>query len=99
MWWHGRGNSGGSWLPEEKKANMWYRRGNSGGSWLPAFPRSTECCILKYWISRTYTLISTKLWIIEIYINNDFVFLKNEGMRVNKEIHKYIILQQSKCAN
>ena len=29
------GNSGGSWLPEEKKANMWYGRGNSGGSWLP----------------------------------------------------------------
>ena len=20
MWWYGRGNSGGSWLPEEKKA-------------------------------------------------------------------------------
>ena len=35
MWWHGRGNSGGSWLPGDKKANMWHRRGNSGGSWLP----------------------------------------------------------------
>ena len=23
MWWYGRGNSGDSWLPEEKKANMW----------------------------------------------------------------------------
>ena len=22
MWWYGRGNIGGSWLPEEKKANM-----------------------------------------------------------------------------
>ena len=32
MWWYGRGNSGGSWLPEEKKANMWHGRGNSGGS-------------------------------------------------------------------
>ena len=32
MWWYGRGNSGGSWLPEEKKANMWPGRGNSGGS-------------------------------------------------------------------
>ena len=42
MWWYGRGNSGGSWLPEEKKANMWYGRGNSGGSWPPAFPRSLE---------------------------------------------------------
>ena len=39
MWCPGRGNSGGSWLPEEKKANMWHRRGNSGGSWPPAFPR------------------------------------------------------------
>ena len=27
MWWYGRGNSGGSWLPEEKKANMWPGRG------------------------------------------------------------------------
>ena len=40
MWWYGRGNSGGSWLPEEKKGNMWLGRGNSGGSWPPAFPRS-----------------------------------------------------------
>ena len=40
MWWPGRGNSGGSWLPEEKKANMWPGRGNSGGSWPPAIPRS-----------------------------------------------------------
>ena len=40
MWWYGRGNCGGSWLPEEKKANMWYERGNSGGSWPPAFPCS-----------------------------------------------------------
>ena len=40
MWWYGRGNSGGSWLPEEKKANMWHGRGNIGGSWPPAFPRS-----------------------------------------------------------
>ena len=40
MWWYGRGNSGGSWLLEEKKANMWHGRGNSGGSWPPAFPLS-----------------------------------------------------------
>ena len=40
MLWYGRGNSSGSWLPEEKKANMWHGRGNSGGSWPPAFPRS-----------------------------------------------------------
>ena len=46
MWWYGRGNSGGSWLPEEKKANMWPGRGNSGGSWPPAFLRSTETCFL-----------------------------------------------------
>jgi len=53
MWWYGRGNSGGSWLPEEKKANMWHERvnsggswrhgrGNCGGSWPPVFPRSTK---------------------------------------------------------
>ena len=35
MWWYGRGNSGGSWLPEEKKANLWHGRGNSGGKRLP----------------------------------------------------------------
>ena len=40
MWWYGRGNSGGSWLPEEKKANMWPGREKSGGSWPPAFLRS-----------------------------------------------------------
>ena len=39
MWWYERGNSDGSWLPDEKKANMWHGRGKSGGSWLPAFPR------------------------------------------------------------
>ena len=38
MCWHGWGNSGGSWLPEDKKANIWHRRGNSGGSWPPASP-------------------------------------------------------------
>ena len=42
MWWYGRGNSGGSWLSEEKKAKMWHGRGNSGGSRLPAFPRSSS---------------------------------------------------------
>ena len=46
MWWYGRGNSGGSWLPEEKKANMWHGRGNSGGSWPPAFPRSSDLVYL-----------------------------------------------------
>ena len=40
MWWYGRGNSGGSWLLEEKKANMWPGRENSSGSRPPAFPRS-----------------------------------------------------------
>ena len=30
MWWPGRGNSGGSWLPDELKTNMWHGRGNSG---------------------------------------------------------------------
>ena len=41
MWWPGRGNSGGSWLPEKTKVNMWHGKGNSGGSWPPAFPRSS----------------------------------------------------------
>ena len=47
MWWFGRGNSGGSWLPEEKKANMWPGRGNSCGSWPPAFPRSLDRGLFK----------------------------------------------------
>ena len=53
MWWYGRWNRGGSWLPEEKKANMWHGRGNSGGSWPPAFPRSKQStsCLLKYFQS------------------------------------------------
>ena len=46
MWWYGSGKSGGSWLPEEKKANMWHGRGNSGGSWPPAFPRSSYISII-----------------------------------------------------
>ena len=33
----GRGNRGGSWSPEEKKANIWHGRGNCGGSWPPVF--------------------------------------------------------------
>ena len=45
MWWYGRENSGGSRLPEEKKANMWPGRGKSGGSWPPAFPRSFNITI------------------------------------------------------
>ena len=48
MWWYGRGNSGGSWLPEEKKANMWPGRGNSGGSWPPAFPARWAACFIRF---------------------------------------------------
>ena len=40
MWWYGRGNSGGSWLPEEKKAIMWPGREKSGGSWPSPAPRT-----------------------------------------------------------
>ena len=29
MWWYRRGNRGGSWLPEEKKANMWSGEGET----------------------------------------------------------------------
>jgi len=52
MWWYGRGNSGGSWLPEEKKANVWHGRGNSGGSWPPAFPRSSDTWIFNSFLIR-----------------------------------------------
>ena len=48
MWWHGRGNSGGSWLPEDKKANMWHGRGNSSASWPPAFSCSPYLDIIDY---------------------------------------------------
>jgi len=41
MWWSGRGNSGGSWLPEEKKL-ICGKKGKRGGSWPPAFPRSSR---------------------------------------------------------
>ena len=67
MWWYGRGNSGGSWLPDEKKANMWPGRGNNGGSWSPAFPRSEDiddpvifCASsgLKKWFNHVYTRFS-----------------------------------------
>ena len=45
MWWYGRGNSGGSWLPEEKIASMWHGRGNGGRALPPAFPplQDTGC--------------------------------------------------------
>ena len=42
MSWYGRGNCGGSWLPEEKKGHMWTGTENSGGSWPPAFPAHGE---------------------------------------------------------
>ena len=47
MWWYGRGNSGGSYQPEEKKAKMWPGRGDSGGSWpLPEVDAKSViiCC-------------------------------------------------------
>jgi len=56
MWWYGRGNSGGSWLLEDKKANMWHGRGNSCGSWPPAFPRSSGQLTMKL---RNKTIISS----------------------------------------
>ena len=54
MWWYGRGNSGGSWLLEEKKANMCHGSGNSGGSWPPAFPRSFSAA--SFWQKRERVL-------------------------------------------
>ena len=47
MWWHGRGNSGVSWLPIDKKANTWHGRRSSGGSWPPAFPRSLQAYLFE----------------------------------------------------
>ena len=40
MLWHGRPYGSGSWLPEDKKANMWHGRGKCCGLWSPAFPSS-----------------------------------------------------------
>ena len=57
MWWYERGYSSGSWLPEEKKANMWPGRGNSGGSWPPAFPRS----LVTYYKLKTFSFFSIPL--------------------------------------
>ena len=54
MWWYGRGYISGSWLPEEKKANMWPGKGNSGGSWPPAFPRSLGLSYLHFFSSQKY---------------------------------------------
>ena len=69
MWWYGRGNSGGSWLPEDKKANMWPERGNSGGSLPPAFPRSCGSKSGLVFEKRTLRNISQ-----ETIINKVFVF-------------------------
>ena len=57
MWWYGRGNSGGSWLPEEKKANIWHGRGNSGGSWPPAFPLDEGNYVLTLLLGQTLPVI------------------------------------------
>ena len=54
MWWYGRGNNVGSWLPEEKKADMWHGKGNGGGSWPPAFSRSS-------WFLLTGLTLSAKI--------------------------------------
>ena len=71
LWWYERGNSGGSWLPEDKKANMWPERGNSGGSLPPAFPRSSGSKSGLVLEKRTLRNISQ-----ETFINQVFVFLR-----------------------
>ena len=38
MLWHGRPYGCGSWLPEDKKANVWHGREKCFGLWQPAFP-------------------------------------------------------------
>ena len=89
MWWYGRGNSGGLWLPEEKKANMWHGRRNSGGSWPPAFPRSTVQILksfefMHYMACNKYYLISFSWGIAKIFMRNimkysdlNFVIMRN----------------------
>ena len=56
MWWYGRGNGAGSWLPEEKKAKTWYGRGNSGGSWPPAIPRSGNTVVFFLSLNQKFVL-------------------------------------------
>jgi len=48
---------GGSWLPEEKKANIWHGRGNSGGSWPPAFPLDEGNYVLTLLLGQTLPVI------------------------------------------
>ena len=42
MLWHGKPYGCGSWLPEDKKANMWHGREKSCGLWPRAFPCSSD---------------------------------------------------------
>ena len=86
MWWHGRGNISGSWLPEDKKANKWHGRGNSGGSWPPAFPHSsfkivtehhtTLCRITQqsFTVNIKYTLAGVTLLISFTLLRKSFSF-------------------------
>ena len=80
MWWYGRGNSGGSWLPDEKKANMWHGRGKSGGSWLPAFPRSTG------WMFKIFTGIFYHI-VLFVETENGNLFVKN--ILINKVFYQF----------
>jgi len=63
MWWPRRGNCGGSFLPEEKKANMWHRRGYNGGSRPPAFPRSSESYVATFLLLMDATLRCLALFV------------------------------------
>ena len=76
MWWPGRGNRGGSWLPEEKKANLWHGRGNNGGPWPPAFPRSrgSICGVFLFTKSTIKTIFSILLKINILCV--EFLILK-----------------------
>ena len=64
MWWPGRGNSGGSWLPEDKIANMWQIWRNSGGLCPPAFPRSVHGCVPN-WKNVVLRVCFNKPWFVE----------------------------------
>ena len=70
MWWYRRGNSGGSWLLEEKKL-ICARKGkeNSGGSWPPAFPRSPykKCSSVKL-LPDIVVKLSIPSWTDNVYL-------------------------------
>ena len=93
MWWYGRGNSGGAWLPEKKKANMSHGRENSGGSWPPAFPRSSnqqDWLYAKFpgsWLAVRFKQATLLIgWILDTNQNKDYTCLQINKKRRRSSI-------------